>query len=157
MDGVITAIVAFIFVCILFPAIVKNRPQFYAAFGLVIGVIFLWTLAVMFESAAFSRFLRVMDGLLTIGALLLLVLSTGGLSLKDLGGEFKNAFEVIRRGESAKEVIVPLTGEMPKPRKSAMPDDVADARPAHTVDVPTPVSTPAAQARPLDSSSIPLE
>src|ERR1700712_5263247 len=99
MDGVITAIVAFIFVCILYPNTVKSRPQFYAAFGLIVGVLFFEMLAVMFGGPDLGRFLRVMASLFTIASLLLIVMSTGGLSLRDLGGEFKNAFEVIRRGE----------------------------------------------------------
>ena len=36
MEGVTTAIVAFVFVCIIFPHIIKNRPQYYAAVALVL-------------------------------------------------------------------------------------------------------------------------
>ena len=36
MEGVITAVVAFIFVCIIFPSQVKNRPQYYSALLLVL-------------------------------------------------------------------------------------------------------------------------
>ena len=35
---------------------------------------------------------------------------------RELAGEFANAYEVIRRGEEEKQVIVPLTGQVPKPK-----------------------------------------
>jgi hypothetical protein len=151
MQGIPTVIVAFIFVCILFPKLVKHEVQFYTAFGLILLILLLEVVAEIFGSPGFNRFIGVMNGLLTIGSLILIVLATGGLSLKDLTGEFKNAFEVIRRGESDKEVIVPLTGEMPKPRQ----------RPAGTVDEPTvhTIETPPtpAERKPDGPTSIPLE
>ena len=36
---------------------------------------------------------------------------------RELGGEMRRAFEVLRRGEEEKEIIIPLTGEQPKPRR----------------------------------------
>lgn len=155
MNGITAIIVAFIFVCILFPRLVKHHAQFYTAFGLVLISMFLETLAVMFGSVGFGRFVTVMNGLLTIVSLVLIVLATGGLSLKDLAGEFKNAIEVIRRGESDKEVIVPLTGEMPKPRRQA-----EEESPRHVETIDTPVSHPTAPAPRVagdSSTSIPLE
>jgi hypothetical protein len=159
MDSIIAAIVGFIFVCILFPRLVKNHTQFYTAFGLVLISMLLWTIATMFGNEGFGRFVRVMEGFLTIGALVLIVLSAGGLSLKDLTGEFKSAIEVIRRGDSDKEVIVPLTGEMPKPRRQP---GVAseEERVVQPIDVPTgPVGQtgPSPQRPAGDSASIPLE
>jgi hypothetical protein len=147
--GVITAIVAFFFVCILFPKLVKNRAQFYVVFALILCILLLETFAAMFRSDGFYRFVGVMGGFLTIAAMILLVLATGGLSLKDLGGEFLSAFEVIRRGESEKEVIVPLTGEMPKPRKPRPESET----PGSTV----PIAPAAAEKKPGDDSAIPLE
>jgi hypothetical protein len=155
--GLIPAIiVAFIFVCILFPRLVKHHAQFYTAFGLVLISMLLWTIAMMFDSPGFTRFISVMDGFLTIAALVLIVLATGGLSLKDLAGEFKSAIEVIRRGESDKEVIVPLTGEMPKPRRT---ESREEERRVETIDTPSPLATPTAQPQrpPGDSATIPLE
>jgi hypothetical protein len=148
MDGVITAIVVFFFICILFPKLVKNHAQFYVAFALILLIILMETLGVMFASQGFLRFVHVMVGLFTIGAMLLLVLATGGLSLKDLSGEFLTAFEVIRRGESEKEVIVPLTGEMPKPRKPRVEPETGPGT--------LPIA-PAAEKKAEEGSSIPLE
>jgi hypothetical protein len=155
--GAITAIiVAFIFVCILFPRLVKHHAQFYTAFGLVLISMLLWTIATMFGSEGFGRFIAVMDGFLTIAALVMIVLATGGLSLKDLAGEFKSAIEVIRRGDSDKEVIVPLTGEMPKPRRTEARDE---ERRVETIETPTAPVTPAVQQQnpPGEPTSIPLE
>src|SRR5258705_14004070 len=116
----------------------------------------LWTIATMFGNDSFGRFIAVMDGFLTIAALVLIVLATGGLSLKDLAGEFKSAIEVIRRGESDKEVIVPLTGEMPKPRRT---ESREEERRVEAVETPAAPATPTTQPqRPAgDSTSIPVE
>lgn len=149
MQGIITAIVAFFFVCILFPKLVKNHAQFYVVFALILLIILMGTLDMMFGSPGFGRFANVMIGLFTIGAMLLLVLATGGLSVKDLGGEFLSAFEVIRRGESEKEVIVPLTGEMPKPRKPRVEPETGPGT--------LPIAPTATEKRAEDGSSIPLE
>jgi hypothetical protein len=93
---------------------------------------------------------------LTIAALVLIVLATGGLSLKDLAGEFKSAIEVIRRGESDKEVIVPLTGETPKARRT---EPREEERRVETIETFAAPAAPAPQPqRPAgDSPSIPLE
>jgi hypothetical protein len=158
MEGVTTAIVAFIFVCVLFPRLVKNPTQYYTAFGLVILMLLFNSVARIFNSEKFTTFVGGLNGLLQLAALFLLVLSTGGLSLKDFAGEFKNAYEVMRRGESEKEVIVPLTGEMPKPRKprpaATGPDEGRVVQPIETPPPPPPAT---GERRTGDSSSIPLE
>ena len=162
-QAVTVAIVLFVFVCILFPRIVKNRTQFYAAFGLVIVTLLLGVLAAMFQSEGFSRFAGVVGGFFTVAALVLVVLATGGLSLKDLTGEFRSAIEVIRRGESDKEIIVPITGEMPKPRRreaSAGGAGGEEERVVHAIETPTTPAAPGATPRAGDSpgaGAIPLE
>jgi hypothetical protein len=151
MEGITTACVAFIFVCIIFPRLVRHHPQFYTAFGLIVLMLFFLSIARIFNNEKLYSFIGGLNGLLQVVAFILLVLATGGLSLRELTGEFRNAFEVIRRGESDKEIIVPLTGEMPKPRKrdvAPAPDTDTDAPP------PPPAATP---RRPEDSASIPLE
>jgi hypothetical protein len=165
MNAIPAIIVAFVFVCILFPRLVKHHAQFYTAFGLILITMLLWTIATMFGNPPFERFISVMNGFLTIAALVLIVLATGGLSLKDLAGEFKSAIEVIRRGESDKEVIVPLTGEMPRPRRTEAPE--AERR-VETMETPAAPATPGAanpagavatpsQRTAGDAASIPLE
>jgi hypothetical protein len=154
MEGIIAVIVAFIFVCILFPKLVRNHTQFYAAFGMVLLVILLDTLAMMFATGvSFGRFVAVCNGFLTAASLLMMVMATGGLSLKDLTGEFKSAIEVIRRGEEQKEVIVPITGQMPKPRRRE-PVAMEEERVVHTIETPP---APAPERKAGDSPGIPLE
>ena len=118
MEGVTTAIVAFLFVCVVFPSLVKNKAQWYAALAAVVFVILLHALRSVFPNNDWLRgFTGFMTGLLQVGAILLLILSVGGLSVRDLAGDMKRAYEVIRRGEEEKEVIIPLTGEQPRARE----------------------------------------
>ena len=157
MHGVTTALVAFIFFCVIFPERVKNRPQFYAAFGLICLVILLDALSIIFANNAFRVFTTLALAFLQIVAMLVLFMAAGGLSWGELRDEMGNAIEVIRRGGEEKEVIIPLTGQKPKPR--ATDDD--DDRPAR-VDLDAPPSTPpgspgTAQHRSDSSSSIPME
>ena len=50
-EGVTTAIVAFVFVCVIFPHIVKNKTQFYVGFVSILLVILLHSLAVMLHTS----------------------------------------------------------------------------------------------------------
>src|SRR5688572_3102976 len=122
MQGVTTALVAFIFFCVIFPERIKSRPQFYAAFGLICIIILLDALGHMLGGSGFRVFAYFATAVLQVGSICLLFLAAGGITWRDLGGELSNAFEVIRRGEEEKEVIVPLTGAQPKKR-----DAYADA------------------------------
>src|SRR4051812_13433956 len=101
-------IVAFIFVCIIFPHLVKNKPQFYMAFAVLILTLLLEVVAdVAGMSVGLARLLHVVHDVLWIVVFVLLVLATGGLSLHELTGEFKNAYEVMRRGEDRPTLVVP--------------------------------------------------
>jgi hypothetical protein len=121
MQGVTTAIVAFLFVCLTFPSIVKNKPQYYAAFGTVVLVILLSGLEAIIDSPAFHAFATFAVCLMQISAMILLTLSVGGLTFKQFAGEVTEAIEVIRRGETQKEIIIPLTGQQPAKDKSETP------------------------------------
>jgi hypothetical protein len=168
MEGVTTVLAAFIFVCVCYPKLVKNKTQFYAAFAMVAVIILLFSLSVMLkDSAGFQVFAGAVTGLLQLGAFVLLFLSAGGITMKELAGEMGRAYEVIRRGEEEKTVIVPLTGEMPKPRQPAPPAETRGPTPvggettpppAEKIDLPPQAGWPtqAPQAKPPDSS-IPLE
>ena len=116
MQGVTTAIVGFILVCVVFPKLIKNKPQFYMAFVLVLLIILLQSLAMMIGSPGFGVFAGVFTGVFQMAALVLLMLSAGGSTLGELTADLTDAYEVIRRGETEKEVIVPIRGEMPKPK-----------------------------------------
>jgi hypothetical protein len=156
MQGVTTAIVGFIFVCLVYPRLVKHRPQFYSALALVLLVILFDAIAHMAvnehgEPGALVRVMYVLSALLQILAILILVLCVGGLSVRELAGEVAHTVEVIRRGES-KPVLVPLRGEQPRPREEPMgpsPSESLIAAPAGV--------EPRAPAPVRDDSQIPLE
>jgi len=116
MQGVTTAIVAFIFVCIIFPHIIKNRPQYYAAVAVVLLSILVDAGGFMVsvnEKAALRVVAYVFCAILQVIAIVLLLLSAGGLRARELGKEFARAYEVMRRGEDEREVIIPIHGQHP--------------------------------------------
>ncbi len=115
MDGVITAIVAFLLACLIWPHLVKNRSQYYAAFAFVLLTLLIQTLAIMFSGTSAGPKLAVFGGVVTgvsvIMALVMCVACAGGMTVREIGKEVKGAYEVIRRGETEKEVIIPLRGQ----------------------------------------------
>ena len=117
LDGVTTVLAAFIFVCLIMPALVKHRPQFYMAMACVIGIILLHTLMLMVSASTFVLTLGgVLTGFLQVFGFILLVLCVGGLTVQELGGEMARAYEVMRRGETEKEVIIPLSDAASAPK-----------------------------------------
>src|ERR1043166_9481942 len=102
LEGVTAVIVAFIFVCVIYPSVVKNKTQFYAAFCAVLFMIFLFTLDVMIRTPGFQVFAGALTGLLQIFAIVMLYMSAGGLTLRQFADDLKGAYEVIRRGEEEK-------------------------------------------------------
>lgn len=112
-EGVTTCVLGFLLVCLVFPHLVKNRPQYYAALAFVVAIVLLHTLGLMIKTAGFQVFAGGMTGLLQAGAIVLIVLCVGGLRVRELAGELKDAYEVMRRGQEQKEVIIPIRGNMP--------------------------------------------
>jgi len=157
LDGVTTAVVLFLFVCLAIPNMIKNRTQYYAALVSVLLIVFLQALAVPLSGTPFMMFAAFFTGILQIVAILMLVMCVGGMDLGQLKGELGSAYEVIRRGETEKEVIIPLTGQKPKSKA----DDSGGAAPkVVTLDVPADLP-PARSAQPpkpqQENSSLPLE
>jgi hypothetical protein len=148
LDGVTTAVVLFLFTCLVVPGLVKNHTQYYAAFGCALGIIAMNTVALMIQSERFNVFAGVIIGFLQLVAVSMLVMCAGGMSVKTLAGEMGHAYEVIRRGGEEKEVIVPLTGEKPMPRD---PD-----APRPRIEINDPAAPPPTTPKPTDES-IPLE
>ena len=68
MEGVTTAIVLFIFVCILFPRLIDNRAQYYVAFVVTLLIILI---------DAFKHLIAVPDG----GAMNFAIIATAVLQL----------------------------------------------------------------------------
>ena len=163
MEGVTTAIVAFILACLVFPKVVKNKPQYYAAVGLILVVILFDAIGRMVGAGKFNNFVWLLTAVLQIGAIFLLILSAGGLTVRDLAGDLADTFEVIRRGGEEKEIIIPRRGETPKPRVAR--GDYDDERPGRMdldaelrASHPPPPAAPAAPASPRrdNDEGIPL-
>jgi hypothetical protein len=104
MEAVTTALVVYSFVCIAKPELIRRRSQFYAAFALTIIMMLVYGVLVMLELRAVAVGLT---SLLQVGAVVLMFLSTGGQNFGELGQEIKGAYEVMRRGETEKEIIIP--------------------------------------------------
>src|SRR4051812_11323665 len=155
LEGVTTAIMLFLFACLAIPGLIKNRTQFYVAVWCAVGIILMHTLGLMLRNAGFIVFGGVVIGVLQIVAVLMLVLCAGGLTMKSMAGEMGRAYEVIRRGEEEKEVIIPLTGQKPKPRVDE--DDDEDGPVIHINTPPTPPPSAPSPPGAADKSSIPLE
>jgi hypothetical protein len=114
-EGVTAVILAMIFVCLIFPHMVRGKRQFYAAVVAECCIVLLHTLTVMLHSDGFSVFTGAMTGFLQIMAIIMIVMSVGGLTTRELASDIKGAYEVMRRGETEKEVIIPI-GDQPIPR-----------------------------------------
>jgi hypothetical protein len=154
MEGVTTAIVAFIFVCLIFPKLIKTKPQYYAALVAVLAIIFLDAVGHFSSAPSFRVFVYVMTALLQILAIVVLILAAGGLTLRDLGGELAGAYEVIRRGDD-KTVIVPIGSQAAKSKED-------EGRVVYEIDPATAeeLRRKAAEqqkANPPGDSSLPLE
>lgn len=140
MAPVTAVLVGFVFVCIVYPRLVRVHAQFYAALAVLVGAMVLqaFTLPPLQWLAALGN----------VAAFVLLVLATGGLSLKELTGEFARAFETIRREGQDQSVIVPLTGEKPPVKDGDQPP------PRYVIDSPQP---DAGRKKSDDEGAIPLE
>jgi hypothetical protein len=159
MHGVTTAIVLFILACLIFPKVVKNKPQYYSAVGMILLVILFDALARVIPSVGFKNFAYLLTALLQMGAVFVLILSAGGLTVGDLAGDLADTIEVIRRG-GEKEIIIPRRGETPRPRDRRDEDEArparidldAELRDAH----PAPPAAPPAPRAADDDRGIPL-
>ena len=87
MEGVTTAIIAFVFVCVIYPHLVKSRPQFYGGFAAILLVILIQSVAKMINPDKPPVAAIGITGLLQIASILLIYMSCGGLSVIDLVGD----------------------------------------------------------------------
>jgi hypothetical protein len=109
MEGVTTAIVLFIFVGVTFPSLIKIKAQFYASLAAIVLVIFLDASARVIHSDAYIAFAYFMNAMLQVCAIVLLVLSAGGMTFSEFKSELTEAADAIRQGEDPKEIIIPLS------------------------------------------------
>ena len=120
MEGVTTAIVAFIFACLVWPHIVKVKAQFYSAIGLLMLIILFDAIGHMTDPADKSplpHVMYVLAAIIQMLTILILVMCVGGLSPRQLMGEVSETVQTIRQGGEQKPVLVPLKGEQPMPRE----------------------------------------
>jgi len=139
MHGVTTALVVYQLACLAFPNLVRHKPQYYWSILFIGLIIILDAVATIFgERNPVTVLCYVFAAFFQLAAVGLLMLSTGGLTPGELAGEFKNAYEVMRRGEDTKEVIVPLSGQPATPREHRRAS--ADDSPAvvYRIDDPAP-------------------
>lgn len=153
-------IVGFFFVCIVLPHLVKHKAQFYIAFAVIIIILLLDIVAdvTIGSSVGFAKFLYVARGVCWILDLVLLVLATGGLSLQELGGEFKNAYQVMRRGEDKPTLIIPQRDNPYAARSAPVEHDEPEHRVFTINDPSIPPPAPAVPPPPPEADrTIPLE
>lgn len=131
-DAISALIAAFFFYCLAQPHRVKNRTQFWAAFGVILLIIVFYTLRLMFYNSSEGQvFTGVMIGLLQIGGVILTVLYVGGLTIHEVAGEIGEAVDEFRGARTKKTVIVPLSGDEPK-----LKYDDPIAAPRYNVELP---------------------
>jgi hypothetical protein len=166
MEGVTTAVVAFIFVCLVIPSLIQNKNQYYVAFLAVIGVIFFDAVANMlpYTSTAPRAVCYVLAAFAQIISVVMLFLATGGLTFRALQGDM---IEVLRR-DGEKEVIVPLSDEAKQKIRAAQEEagkrvkrDEGDPK-VYTIDHPAspaaaPAHRPAPPKSPASNDPLPLE
>ncbi len=152
MQGVTTALVAFIFAGVVWPHLIKHKVQFYVGFICVVFIILLDSFGRMFFDKE-SVVIYGITGLLQVLALVALVLS-GGMTARELSGEMLNTIDVVRRGGQKETIIVPLRGEQPKSK--AQRDIAAEEAALDAAEAARPAAAPAPQ-KAKQQGSIPME
>jgi hypothetical protein len=161
MNGVTTAVVAFIFLCLAMPSLIKYKNQYYVAFLAVVGVIFLDAVAHMIPPSvpAAQAVCYVLGAIAQIIAVVMLFLATGGLTFRALQGDM---IEVLRR-DGQKEVIVPLSEEAKKKirenQETAERKVKTDEEPkVYKIETPPPPAvSPVPTPKPPEHGPLPLE
>jgi hypothetical protein len=100
MELITVALLAFIFYCIFRPTLICNRTQYYAAFGLTLGVIFVDRSLNMFGISAVAYGI---SGLLQVAAIIVLFFAVGGDRAGEFGSELDGAFETIAKTTDPKK------------------------------------------------------
>jgi hypothetical protein len=132
MEGINTAIVGYILLCMVMPHLIKNRTQYYMALAAVLVNILLMSLALMIGSTTLLRAIQCIGLLLTAASLVLLVLASGGLSFREFTTQMGGAInETFRSQEPERTPIIPITGEQPK-----TPDEPEESHERHEINDP---------------------
>ena len=108
-----TAIVGFIFVCIVMPHLIKHKNQYYMAVVMVLLSLLLRSLVWIFRAEEKGFFFGFVNGvciLLQALSILVLIMASGGLSAGELAGNLTEAVDAFRHGEQ-EQVVIPLSGK----------------------------------------------
>ncbi len=124
LEGFSTVLCAFFVFCLYRQDLIRNRTYYYATFGCLVLIIFCNVFYYFMGTATGQGLFAIMLGILHAGALILTMAYIGGVSVKQIGFEVVQAAEDIRSGgEAKKPVIVPLTGEKPKPKDAYVEEE----------------------------------
>ncbi|MBC7783568.1 MAG: hypothetical protein H7144_06990 [Burkholderiales bacterium] len=155
LDGLTTVIAAFFLYCLARQDMIKNKTYYYFTFACLLGIVLFSTLYYFLNDVYGRGFCAIVLGVLHVAALLLTMGYVGGVTLRGMAGEMKDAVDDFRAGGDAKKsVIVPLTGQQPAPRTDRVdrPDRTDSSgeaeRPRIVIDLPK---------RDDDKPQIPLE
>lgn len=170
MNGITTALVMFILLALAFPTLIKNKHQFHFAFLAVVAIIVLDALAhIAGGSGAFVALMYALCAALQIIALLMLFFCVGGIGFSEFKSDMGDAFEVLRRGETRPEIIVPVSDELrsmgaaqAEARRRAAPPGEGSS--GYVINDPSPVTPPPpgpsageAPAQTQDHGPLPLD
>jgi len=81
------------------------------------------------------------------------------LSISQFAGDMGRAFEVMRRGEQEKTVIIPIPGQVPPSPRTPRAEKEDEAPKRYTINDPSPAppAFPEPPAKPDHPDSIPIE
>jgi hypothetical protein len=112
--GAAVPVFFFIFWCAIHPETIKNRSLFHSGLGAGVGAILADAVRALFGINAFGNICGFVAALLVLAAVVLLYASASEAGLVELTDHLDKAVSGIRTQK--KTPIVPLTGEMPKPK-----------------------------------------
>jgi hypothetical protein len=138
LEGFTTVIVAFFIFCLYRQDLIKHRTYYYATFVVLMAIILFNVFYYFMENTYGRGFCAVMLGLLHAGAMVLTMSYVGGVSPKQIGAEVAKAVDDVRQGPDAKKpVIVPFSGEKPKPKDAYVEEEREQAeKPRIVIELP---------------------
>lgn len=116
LEGMTAVLAAFFVFCLAKQELIRNRTYYYATFVCLLLII-LFNVFYYFTAPAtsFQGFCAIGLGVLHAAALILTMAYIGGLSIRQMADEMKDAAQDFRTaGESRKPVIVPLGQDKPR-------------------------------------------
>jgi hypothetical protein len=136
LEGFTTVLLAFFIFCLYRQDLIKNRAYYYVTFACFIGIIFANVFYYFMAGVSGQGFFAVVLGVLHLGAFILTMAYIGGVSIRQLATEVKDAAQEVRTGgESKKPVLIPIGKEQPKP-KDAYEEEARQEKPRIVIELP---------------------